>query len=55
MEEFDMKKIIILTLFLLLLSACGLESEPAELVTLRLMTHDSFDISEVTMNQFIEE
>ncbi len=48
-----MKKIVTLTLFLLvILSACA---APAEPVTLRLMTHDSFDISAETMARFTEE
>ena len=48
-----MKKIVTLILFLLaILSACA---APAEPVTLRLMTHDSFDISAETMARFTEE
>lgn len=47
-----MKKIMILVVVLLVgLSGCG-EEEP---VTLRLMTHDSFDISAETLARFTEE
>ncbi len=47
-----MKKLLLVGLFLILgLIACS-EPEP---VTLRLMTHDSFDISAETMAQFTEE
>lgn len=47
-----MNKVLILTFVLLLgLSACS-QPEP---VTLRLMTHDSFDISAETMARFTEE
>lgn len=44
-----MKKILFVVL--LLLAACG----PAEPVTLRLMTHDSFEISEATLEAFTSE
>ncbi len=45
------KKLILLLLpFILLLAACA--PKPAEPVTLRLMTHDSFEISEDVLNQF---
>ena len=43
-----MKKIGLLLVLLLLLAACG----PAEPVTLRLMTHDSFEISAETLEAF---
>ena len=46
-----MKKIIILGLMLLMMTACG-SDEP---VTLRLMTHDSFEISETVLAEFTEE
>lgn len=46
-----MKKLALLILALLVLSACT-QAEP---VTLRLMTHDSFDIGAETMAQFTEE
>jgi thiamine transport system substrate-binding protein len=47
-----MKKILLLVLILLAaLTACG----RGETVTLRLMTHDSFDIDAETMVQFTEE
>jgi thiamine transport system substrate-binding protein len=47
-----MKKIIILMLILLLLAACGAGEESAAPSTLRLMTHDSFDISQETIDEF---
>ncbi|MEM7112445.1 MAG: thiamine ABC transporter substrate-binding protein [Chloroflexota bacterium] len=43
-----MKKIGLLFVLVLLLAACG----PAEPVTLRLMTHDSFEISAETLEAF---
>ncbi len=47
-----MKKSLVLVVVLLAaLTACG----PEEPVTLRLMTHDSFDIAAETMAQFTEE
>lgn len=47
-----MKKILVLVVVLLAaLTACS----PEEPVTLRLMTHDSFDIAAETMAQFTEE
>jgi thiamine transport system substrate-binding protein len=46
-----MKKTILLLILIILLTACG-SDEP---VTLRLMTHDSFEVSEATMTQFEEE
>jgi hypothetical protein len=42
-----MKKTILLLILIILLTACG-SDEP---VTLRLMTHDSFEVSEATMTQ----
>ena len=50
-----MKKTMILALLLLFLVACGAVEQRAEPVTLRLMTHDSFDISQETMAEFTEE
>ncbi len=47
-----MSKKIILFILLLLLAGCGSQSEP---VTLRLMTHDSFSVSEDVLNQFTDE
>jgi len=45
-------KTIILTILLLLLAACGSGGESDEPLTLRLMTHDSFDISQETIDEF---
>ncbi len=47
-----MKKLLIFSLVLLLLAACSGAGEAPEPVTLRLMTHDSFDISQETVDQF---
>lgn len=49
-----MKKLLI-AIILLLLVACSQMIEPAEPVTLRLMTHDSFDISAETIDRFVVE
>ncbi len=46
------KALILVVVLLVSLSACGGKAEP---VTLRLMTHDSFDISAETMARFTEE
>lgn len=46
------KALILVVVLLVSLSACGGQAEP---VTLRLMTHDSFDISAETMARFTEE
>jgi thiamine transport system substrate-binding protein len=48
-----MKKLMILGLLLAALMACGVEQQ-AEPVTIRLMTHDSFDIGQETMAEFTE-
>ena len=48
-----MRKFLLLSLLFGLLAACG--SEPAEPVTLTIMTHDSFSISEETIAAFEEE
>ena len=50
-----MKKILILSLLLLLLPACAGGGESNGPITLRLMTHDSFDISQETIDQFTEQ
>jgi len=50
-----MMKIMSLALLLLVLVACDGAGQPAEPVVLRLMTHDSFDISKETMAQFTEQ
>lgn len=50
-----MKKTTISTLLLLILTACGGLVQQAEPVTLRLMTHDSFDIGQETMAEFTED
>lgn len=47
-----MKKIILAAMLILLLAACGGAGEPTDPVTLRLMTHDSFDISQETIDEF---
>ena len=47
-----MKKILILAILLMLLTACAGGGETVEPVTLRLMTHDSFDISQETIDEF---
>lgn len=47
-----MKKTVILTLILLLLAACAGGGESTEPSPLRLMTHDSFDISQETIDEF---
>lgn len=47
-----MNKLTILTILLLLLAACGAGTESTGPVTLRLMTHDSFDISQETVDEF---
>ncbi len=49
-----MKKFLVLSIVISLLSACGL-SNSSEPTTVRLMTHDSFDISEETLTQFTTE
>ena len=38
-----------------MLSACSGAGDTAEPVTLRLMTHDSFDISQETIDAFSEQ
>lgn len=48
-----MKKILVVMLFLLVLVGCS-PAEP-ENVTIRLMTHDSFNVSETVLAQFTEE
>jgi len=53
-----MKKLLILFFTLSLLTACtGAKERPAapETVTIRLMTHDSFDIGKATMQAFEDE
>ena len=47
-----MRKIIGLSLLLLLLAACGRAAPPDGPVTLRLMTHDSFDMRAETLAAF---
>lgn len=47
-----MKKILIFPLLLLLFVACAGAGDSTEPVTLRLMTHDSFDISQQTIDEF---
>ncbi|MCA9936146.1 MAG: thiamine ABC transporter substrate-binding protein [Ardenticatenaceae bacterium] len=47
-----MAKKIVVFMMLLLLAGCGGEAEP---ITLRLMTHDSFSVSEAVLNQFMDE
>lgn len=48
-----MRKILLLSLLVGLLAACG--GQPAEPLTLTVMTHDSFSISEETIAAFEEE
>ncbi|MFN2122215.1 MAG: thiamine ABC transporter substrate binding subunit [Candidatus Promineifilaceae bacterium] len=50
-----MKRILILVFLVMLLSICLSGCGQQEPVTLRLMTHDSFDIAAETMAQFTEE
>ena len=50
-----MKNTTMLLLLLLILVACSETEQQSETVTLRLMTHDSFDISHDTMAEFTEE
>jgi thiamine transport system substrate-binding protein len=50
-----MKKIIVLTIILLLLTLSACSSKPAEPTVLRVMTHDSFAISEEVLQIFESE
>ena len=50
-----MKKILVALCVVFVSVSCSGEQKPSEPISLRLMTHDSFDISQETMDQFSEE
>lgn len=50
-----MKRTAVFSIILLLLAACGAGGDSNEPVTLRLMTHDSFDISQETIDAFTSQ
>ncbi len=54
-EFYALKRITILSIILLLLTACSSGGDSAQPVTLRLMTHDSFDISQETIDAFTSQ